>query len=182
MVRIRAAITEPRETPVTTNLESVPNKAALREVVYESAAGRFFARLASESPATRDLALLVLRVGFGAALALTHGRAKLATPARFIEGLSKHDFPLPTLFGWAAILSEFAGGLLLALGLLTRPAATLVLITLGVAAFDFHATDPFAKRELALAYAVVGLVVALAGPGRYSLDAWLASRFRARRT
>ena len=137
---------------------------------------RVFAHLVGSTPRTRDLALVVLRVFFGLALALTHGRTKLNTPARFIEGLSKHGFPLPQVFGWAAILSEFLGGLLLAFGLLTRPAATFVLVTLGVAAFDFHSADPFAKRELALAYAVVALALAIAGPGRYSIDAWAASR------
>ena len=137
---------------------------------------RSLARLVGGGQTTNDIALVILRVGFGLALALTHGRAKLTLPTRFIEGLNKHGFPLPSLFGWAAILSEFAGGLLLAVGLLTRPAATLVVVTLGVAAFDFHSADPFAKRELALAYAVVALAVAIAGPGRYSLDAWLASR------
>ena len=141
-----------------------------------------FAHLASASPASGDLSLLILRVGFGVSLALTHGRAKLLAPARFLEGLSKHGFPLPLFFGWAAILSEFAGGLLLAVGLLTRPAGTLVLITLGVAAFDFHSADPFAKRELAVAYSVVALAVLIAGPGRYSLDSWFALRGKARQS
>ncbi len=60
------------------------------------------------------------------------------------------------------------------LALLTRPAITFVLIALGVAAFDFHSADSFAKRELALACAVVALAVAIAGPRRHSLDSWLA--------
>jgi putative oxidoreductase len=127
-------------------------------------------RLVDGSPRGRDLALLVLRVGFGTALAFGHGLGKLNAPAKFIQGLVKRDFPMPVFFGWAALLSEFAGGLLLALGLLTRPAATLVLITLMIAAVDIHAGDPFAKRELALAYVVAALAVLLAGPGRYSLD------------
>jgi putative oxidoreductase len=150
--------------------------ADLLPVVRTSVSSGIFARLASAPPASRDLALLILRLGFGVSLALTHGRVKLLAPVKFLEGLAKHGFPLPLFFGWAAILSEFAGGLLLAVGLLTRPAATFVLITLGVAAFDFHSADPFAKRELALAYAVVALAVGIAGPGRYSLDSWLAGR------
>jgi len=164
---------------VTTHLDSARQGSERRRSLQPVSQG-IFARLASDTPATRDLALLTLRVGFGLALSLSHGRAKLAAPARFLEALSKHEFPLPHFFGWAAILSEFAGGLLLALGLLTRPAATLVLVTLGIAAFDFHSADPFAKRELALAYAVVGLAVAIAGPGRYSLDAWPSARSKPR--
>jgi len=161
---------------VTTQVDAANEVSNLPAAAPERTSRRFFAQLDSGAPITRDLALLSLRLAFGGALALTHGRAKLAAPARFLEALAKRDFPLPGFFGWAAILSEFVGGLLLAVGLLTRPAATFVVITLGVAAFDFHSADPFAKRELALAYAVVALSVAIAGPGRYSLDGWLASR------
>jgi putative oxidoreductase len=134
---------------------------------------------ADSTPVARDLSLLILRVGFGTALALAHGFGKLSAPDQFIQGLVKRGFPAPTFFGWAALLSEFGGGLLLAFGLLTRPAATLILITLGVAAFDIHAGAPFAKRELALGYAVVALAVLLAGPGRYSLDRRLFGSKRA---
>jgi putative oxidoreductase len=140
------------------------------EVARRTHGQRLLARLASAPPWAHDLAFLVLRLTFGAALALSHGLGKLTAPAQFILALSKRGFPLPELFGWAALLSEFAGGLLLALGLLTRPAAAFVLITLTVAAFDIHSGDPFVKRELALAYAVVALTLLIAGPGRFSLD------------
>jgi putative oxidoreductase len=168
-------------TPVTTQVDSANQVSNLPAAAPEHISRRFFAWLASGGPVTGDLALLILRVAFGAALALTHGRAKLTAPERFVEALSKRNFPLPGFFGWAAILTEFVGGALLVVGLLTRPAATLVVITLGVAAFDFHSADPFAKRELALAYAVVALSVAIAGPGRYSLDRWLGSPSRPQR-
>ena len=132
--------------------------------------------LTASSATSRDAALLVLRVGFGAALAFQHGWGKLAGPAQFVQGLGARGFPAPAFFGWAALLSEFVGGLLLAVGLLTRPAASLVLITMLVAALGSHAADPFAKRELALAYATVALSLLLAGPGRYSVDARVFSR------
>ncbi|HEY6077658.1 MAG TPA: DoxX family protein [Polyangiaceae bacterium] len=130
--------------------------------------------LTISSDKAHDAALLVLRVTFGVALALAHGYGKAVSPERFLQGLTTRGFPLPGLFGWAAIASELLGGLLLALGLLTRPAAALVLITLSVAAFDIHAADPFAKRELALAYVSVALAILIAGPGRFSLDRRLA--------
>jgi putative oxidoreductase len=41
------------------------------------------------------------------------------------------------------------------------------------AAFVAHANDPFSKKELALAYALVALVLLVTGPGRYSIDARL---------
>lgn len=135
-----------------------------------SRSARFRRLLWHRSEVGGDVALLALRVGFGLALALAHGYGKLTNPERFLHGLAMNQFPLPGLFGWAAIGSEFLGGLLLALGFFTRPAAALVLVTMGVAAFDIHAEDPFAKRELALAYAVVAFALLLAGPGRFALD------------
>ena len=133
-------------------------------------------RFANATRLTPDLALLLLRVAFGASLALSHGLVKLEAPASFLQLLIKRGFPLPVFFGWAAILSEFAGGLLLALGSFTRPAAAFIVVTLGVAALDIHSGDPFAKRELALAYAVVALTLLIAGPGRFSLDRLWSTR------
>jgi len=125
-----------------------------------------------------DVALLWLRVSFGLTLALTHGLNKLQAPARFLENVAQRGFPAPSLLGWAAILSELVGGIALALGLFTRAAGVFVASTLLIAAFKVHAADPFAKKELALAYAAIGLAFVLAGAGRYSVDAWLAHKLR----
>lgn len=90
-------------------------------------------------------------------------------------------FPDPLGVGSAASLALtifaelFCAGLLV-LGLGTRLAAVPLLITMLVAALVIHAGDPFGRRELALAYAVSALVLAVAGGGRFSLDAWIASR------
>ena len=136
---------------------------------------RLFSRLSASTPVARDLGLALVRLGFGLSLALAHGLGKLMNSSQFVSGLAQGGFPLPSLLGWAAIAGEFAGGLLLAIGLFTRPAAALVMATLGVAAFHVHAADPFQKKELALAYVVISLAVLIAGPGRYSLDAWLGA-------
>lgn len=123
-----------------------------------------------------DALSLLLRVGFGLTLSLMHGLHKLQNPDAFLGSVATKGFPAPTLLGWAAMLSEFLGGLLLAIGLFTRPAATFIAGTLFVAAFKVHADDPFAKKELAFAYALIGLAFALAGPGRYALDTLIARR------
>jgi putative oxidoreductase len=77
-----------------------------------------------------------------------------------------------------AMLSEFVGGILVAIGLATRPAALFVTATMLGAAFVAHSGDPFSKKESALAYALVALVVLVAGPGRYSVDARLEKKGR----
>ena len=79
-----------------------------------------------------------------------------------------------------AALSEFAGGLLLAVGFMTRPAAAAVLSTMAVAFFLAHSGDPFSTRELAFAYGVVALSLLASGAGAYSVDARIARRQRLR--
>lgn len=122
----------------------------------------------------RDWGLLSLRVFAGLALALAHGVGKVPPSAGFMEGVARMGFPAPALFAWAAAITESVGGLLLAVGLLTRPAAIFILINMLVASFLVQAGDPFLERELALLYAGVAVLYALSGPGRLSVDAWLA--------
>src|SRR4051812_27447849 len=75
-----------------------------------------------------DLAWLLLRVTLGGSL-VPHGMQKLFGAFngpgidKFIAGLTDRGFPPPTLMGWLVALTEFVGGTLLAIGLLTRPAA-----------------------------------------------------------
>ena len=64
--------------------------------------------------------ILRLMVGI---IFLLHGWAKLQNPAGFIGFVGSLGFPAPALFGWLVILLEFVGGLLLILGLGTRPVA-----------------------------------------------------------
>jgi putative oxidoreductase len=143
---------------------SVTQRARLREWFLGGAGG---------GSATADAGLLLVRVFAGLSLALAHGIGKLPPSERFIAGVEEMGFALPVLFGWAAALSEFGGGLLLTIGLLTRPAALFVLVTMLVAAFIRNAGAPFGERELALLYGVMALLFLLAGAGRYSLDAQL---------
>lgn len=131
--------------------------------------------LDSRLPLT-DLGLLVLRVFTGLGLAFAHGINKMPPSERFIGGVIEMGFPLPIAFAWAAGLSEFIGGFLLAIGLLTRPAAFFILTTMFVAAFIRQAGDPFGERELALLYGAVAVLFLFAGSGRFGLDTWLRRR------
>ena len=142
---------------------------------------------------THDLGLLLLRLS-GLGLALAHGWGKLERFAtgqggRFVESVTKLGFPQPELFAWAAALSEFLGGMLVALGLGTRVAACFAAFTMGVAAFVRHRAhehllvalgarqatpetlEAWGDPEGALLYFGAFLAVALLGPGRFALDA-----------
>jgi putative oxidoreductase len=147
---------------------------------------------------THDLALVLLRLA-GLGLALAHGWGKVerfatGQGARFVESVARLGFPQPELFAWAAALSEFLGGLLVALGLGTRVAASFAAVTMGVAAFARHhahehllvaiglrqatpeTMETWGDPEGALLYLACFLAIALVGPGRFALDALLGRR------
>lgn len=141
---------------------------------------RLPAVLLDPAPTTRDLGLLVLRLAAGLGMALAHGLGKLPPPDRFVAGLADVGLPVPGLFAWLAALAEVGGGLLVAAGLLTRPAAALVVVTMLVAFFGAHAGDPFGEREMAFLYGAMFLAVMLTGAGRFSADAAWSRRASAR--
>lgn len=116
------------------------------------------------------LGVLLLRLWVGASFLVLHGWPKIQDAQAFIGGAAMAKFPAPFVFGWAAILAEFLGGLLLTVGLLTRPAAVMLLGAMVGAAFVVHGADPILKRELALTYGVVALFFVIHGGGRLSLD------------
>ena len=115
--------------------------------------------------------LLWLRIFMGLGMAY-HGYGKLFGGRReqFIEAVGAMGMPLPEVLAWAAMITEFLGGVLIVIGFKTRFAAVFIAVTMGVAAFITHGADPFAKKELALAYLVMAIMFIISGPGKYSLD------------
>lgn len=118
-----------------------------------------------------NLGLVWLRVLMGLGIA-SHGYAKIfgGGIAGLAEGVANLGFPQPEFFAWAAALSEFAGGICIALGLFTRVAALSVFVTMGVAAFLAHKADPFNVKELALLYWTVAGALIMTGGGAFTLD------------
>jgi len=115
-----------------------------------------------------DLGLMVLRVAAGLSMAFAHGIKKLPPAEGFVKGVT--GMGMPAFMAWGATLAEFGGGLLIAIGLFTRPAAAHWAITMSVALVGVHRNDPFAKQELALLYLSMALLFLLAGPGRFAVD------------
>lgn len=133
--------------------------------------------LTHRSPLLEDLAKLAIRVPAGLFLA-AHGLAKVRGGVDgFAGGLAEKGFPLPSLFAWAATLSELVGGALVAIGLFCRPAALFAGVTMLVAVLSTHAhqwkqvgSGPGVGFEYPVLLGVVFFALMIAGPGRYSLD------------
>jgi putative oxidoreductase len=122
------------------------------------------------SAVAAGLGLLVLRVGFGGIMAIAHGYGKLPL---LLEGGG--SFPDPLGIGSLASIAlataaELGGSILLVLGFMGRLAAIPLVVTMSVAFFLHHASDPFGGKEKALLYLVAFVVLLITGPGRYSVD------------
>lgn len=127
------------------------------------------------STTAADAVLAALRVFTGLAMAFGHGLRKVPPKPGFIERTADMGFPAPEAFAWAAGLAELVGGILLAIGLFTRPSAFFIVVTMLVAAFLRHGADPFSEKELALLYGFAAAYFMVRGSGRYGLDAWLST-------
>ena len=119
---------------------------------------------------TRDLAILVLRVGVGSVMAFAHGLGKVQ---KVLSG--NFEFGDPIGIGTApslilAALAEFVCSIAVAAGLWTRYTAIPPLVTMAVAVFVVHANDPWGRKELAALYLIAFLALVLAGGGRFALD------------
>jgi putative oxidoreductase len=126
------------------------------------------ARLTSLQPYVRSL----VRIVVGATFSL-HGLQKALG---YFGGMPGKGGPaalatLPGVAGWL----ELVGGLLLVLGLFSRPAAFILSGEMAAAYFMMHYPRGFFPNlnggELAVVYCFVFLYFSVAGPGPLSLDA-----------
>lgn len=136
--------------------------------------------------ALSPLAIPAIRITAGLLL-LPHGSQKLfgwfggagmAGTAQFFAGMGFE----PGWF-WAGLvaLTEFVGGLCLALGFLTRPAAAAIAGFMAVAVVQTHWPNGFfwtaGGFEYPLMWGVVALAFVVLGGGRFSVDALIGREF-----
>lgn len=126
-------------------------------------------KIFTSSPLNLNVGLLLLRLGLSAAL-LTHGWMK-------IENFSKLAGVFPDPFGTGhlsalvlAIISEVGGSILLILGLWTRAASLVLLLTFLTIFFIVSAGQPFSGRELPYVFLVGYAALLFTGAGSFSLD------------
>ena len=120
----------------------------------------------------------LLRVVAGLAL-VTHGAAKIVDPfgaTEMVEGLGFY----PGAF-WSPLLSatEFFGGILVAIGLLTRPASFAAMIVLLVTVWFHWITvgQGYSGAEKSILWAAIFLFFAIRGGNRHSVDARIGKEF-----
>lgn len=119
-----------------------------------------------------DWALLLLRLMFGLGMIYGHGLRKMGRLFSGEEITFANPFGIgPEASLALAVFAEVLCAGLLVVGLFTRLAAVPLIITMLVAVFIAHAGEPFKEMELGLLYLVSYIVILLAGPGWYSIDA-----------
>tara|TARA_B100000795_G_scaffold138026_1_gene103064 strand:- start:2097 stop:2468 length:372 start_codon:yes stop_codon:yes gene_type:complete len=118
---------------------------------------------------TYHIGLLLVRICFSGMM-LTHGIPKLM---KLIQGNLEFGDPLgigatPSFI--LTVLAEAICPLLIIIGYKTRLASIPVIVTMGVAAFIVHGSDPVAVKEKALLYLFAFIGIALLGAGKHSVD------------
>jgi putative oxidoreductase len=153
-----------------------------------------FRRLAfAPLPVPQDWFAIPLRliVGYGF---LEHGYAKLARgPDDFIGVLHAMGMPFAFFLGWATIVIEVVGGLLILFGAFVPLAAAPMIVVLLVAIFTVHLPNGFRSIKLQsydaagahfgqpgyetdLLYVAALLALCFGGAGPLSLDGYVSAR------
>ena len=125
---------------------------------------------------TTDVALFVMRLGYAALLIGFHGWTRLlrafhyavhGQPWTFVQLVERLGLPFPGVFAVLSAMSESIAVLFIVLGLFTRWAAAVIVINFSIAVYsEAHKGDPI---ELPALYLLGALVIAIAGPGRFSI-------------
>lgn len=125
-----------------------------------------------------DCVLLIVRIAV-AAFMLTHGYPKLMKLLAGGEIQFADPFGLGMYFSLVlAVFAEFFCSILIGIGLGTRLATIPLIITMLVAAFIAHSSDPFGRKELALLYLVVFVFLLFTGSGKFSVDYFISKKLK----
>jgi putative oxidoreductase len=127
------------------------------------------------NPATlQNAGLLVLRLVVGMTF-LMHGVDKLADLSYWEQFFAAQSIPIPGVMAPFVAATETVGGVLLIVGLATPLVALALAIDMLVALLTTHIDHGFfvadGGMELVLLVGLASVAIALAGPGRFSVDA-----------
>ncbi len=121
--------------------------------------------------------LILMPHGAGKLFGWFGGRGIEGTAAGFAKMGLEPALPLATLVG----VTEFFGGLFLAIGLLTRPAAVGMIAIMAVAVFQVHLKNGFfwfnGGYEYPLLWGMIGIAILFRGGGALSVDRKIGREF-----
>ena len=114
---------------------------------------------------------LLLRLVFSFTMLNNHGLGKLAKlmsddPIKFADPLGMGE----SMSLYLTVFAEVICSAMLFVGLFSRAVVVPLVITMLVAIFVVHISDPFQKMELAIIYSTAYLAIFILGPGKFSLD------------
>jgi putative oxidoreductase len=129
-----------------------------------------------------DAGILFLRIGIGFSFIFVHGWGKImGGPELWGKiGGSMANMGItfaPVFWGFMASISEFGGGILILLGLFTRPASAFMAFTM-LTAFMMHTSklDPWSKAIYPMEMFAVFMALLFIGAGKYSIDALISKK------
>lgn len=130
----------------------------------------------------RDLGILIIRVGMGLGFLYFHGWSKLTAG---VEGWTRMGGSMERLgitfgepfWGFMIAFAESIGALMIAVGFLVAPMSLLLAIGMFVA-WTGHIASGQGTPAHAFKNMMVFIGLVFVGGGRYSIDAWLASRMQ----
>jgi putative oxidoreductase len=126
------------------------------------------------------LVVALLRVA-GAVVFVVFGIAKFTAHTDEVASFEKYGLPSPDAFVYAIGVLEVVGGLLLLVGLLTRPVALVLAGDMfGAIVVSGIGQNEVVSLTVAPAELVVMLVLLWAGPGTAAVDPWLVRRHAGR--
>jgi putative oxidoreductase len=135
----------------------------------------------------RDLVLLLARIGLGIIM-IAHAKLMWDFGGGTLSGVGavwaqSGGVPLPSITGPANVLFEFVGGIAMIVGLGVPIVGVLMALNMVGAWVLVHTAPLFSMDhngpELVIALALLSLVLAVVGSGRFALDHLILARRRA---
>lgn len=115
----------------------------------------------------------IIRIALGVLLIYHGGRKVFGEFDNVVADIAEIGWPLPYLQAFAAVFIEFAGGIMLVVGLFTRPMAFASVVLFSIITFLYLYGSPFPAKEKALLFLILSAYVLFIGPGKFSVDHFL---------
>jgi putative oxidoreductase len=130
----------------------------------------------------KDIGIFILRIGIGVAFTFIYGLMKIEGGPELwtMIGASMSNLVInfaPTFWGFMAAITEFGGGILLIIGLFTRPAALFLAFVMLVATLHhLSLQDQWYNVISPVKMFAVFIALLFTGAGRYSIDAVISKK------